>query len=137
MKYYYFAIIDRFDQPIFQETFEVNKKIGEKSGYVEIIFFATLDLLNEVKWKSYGSCFKNIDTINNTLISGFIGMSGVRFLLLHNDQITENINEFFLDIYEFYIRAIRNPLQKINSESDLFSKTFKQNVFQSFKFRLC
>ncbi|KAF0991081.1 hypothetical protein HZS_2736 [Henneguya salminicola] len=140
MKRLHFIVIDRFDRPIFQENYDFKARSSDLDQddftpqQVQLIFFSSLDTLDSLIWKSNQSYFKNIDTFNTSKLSAYVGCGGVKFMLIH-DHLQDSVRDFFIDVYESYIRAIQNPLQDIVQGNEIFSNGFSSKIASSIRYR--
>lgn len=48
---------------------------------------------------------QTIDRFNNLLVTAFVTPGSTRFLLLHDGRHDEGIRQFFVEVYELYVRV--------------------------------
>ena len=46
-----------------------------------------------------------VDRFNNLLVTAFASPGNARFLLLHDGRSDDAIKQFFLEVYELYLRV--------------------------------
>ncbi|KAI1006029.1 hypothetical protein K3495_g2190 [Podosphaera aphanis] len=153
---YYFLIIGTRDNPVFEYEFGTSKQGGdgvarfpEQARHMnQFIVHSSLDIVEEVQWGTGQMYLKCIDRFYNNHVSCFITGGNVKFLLLHapsqllvtnssrsstsiaanptSSQTEEAIKQFFLDIYENWVKVIMNPFYQVNME--VRSPIFKARV---------
>ena len=101
-----FIIVGHDDNPIYECRF-----VGEKeSSYMsQFILHASLDLVDEIQWKTPTTFLKTIDRYNDLHISAYVTPGSVRFLLLHEAKNEDAVRSFFQDVHELYIKVLLNP----------------------------
>lgn len=153
---YYFAIIGTQDNCIFEYEFGTAKQGGdgiarfaEQARHMnQFIIHSSLDIVEEVQWGTGQMYLKVIDKFYNNYISCFITGGNVKFLLLHapsqpaashtsrnntsiaanpnSPQTEEAIKQFFIEVYENWVKVIMNPFYHVNME--VKSPTFRARV---------
>ncbi|KRY84614.1 Translationally-controlled tumor -like protein, partial [Trichinella pseudospiralis] len=90
----------------------------------QLIAHASLDIVDELAAEQSHMMIKQVEKYNEWNISAFVTASGVRFLMLHTAKNDEGIKNFFIEIYEMYIKLAMNPFHRIGEkiESPAFHK---------------
>ncbi|RKF54089.1 Transport protein particle 20 kDa subunit [Golovinomyces cichoracearum] len=153
---YYFAIIGTKDNSLFEYEFGTSKQGGdgiarfpEQARHMnQFIVHSSLDIVEEVQWGTGQMYLKGIDRFYNNYVSCFITGGNIKFILLHapsqlaasnisrgntsiatnpnSPQTEEAIKQFFLEIYENWVKVIMNPFYHVNME--VKSPVFKARV---------
>ncbi|ALC43180.1 l-3-72Dh [Drosophila busckii] len=132
MSTYYFAIVGHNDNPIYEKEFSTVNKEQRKEDHrhlSQFIAHASLDLVDEHKWKTANMQLKSIDRFNQWFVSAFITASQIRFIIVHDNKNDEGIKNFFNEMYDTYIKHSMNSFYKINTpiKSPMFEK--KSEIF--------
>ncbi|KAI9734076.1 MAG: TRAPP subunit [Claussenomyces sp. TS43310] len=105
----------------------------------QFIVHSSLDIVEEVQWGSGQMYLKCIDRFYNNYVSCFMTGGNIKFLLLHapsapaggtsstrastsiaanptSPQTEEAIRQFFVDVYEQWVKTIMSPFYTVNQE---------------------
>jgi len=153
---YYFAIIGTQDNPLCEYEFGTSKQGGdgqarfsEQARHLnKFVLHSSLDIAEEVQWMHGQMYLKCIDKFFNNYISCLVTAGNIKFLLLHQPSTTastassrsstsiganptspqteEAIRNFFVEVYENYVKAIMSPFYRVNTE--IRSPVFKARV---------
>ena len=52
-----------------------------------------------------GSSTQTVDRFNNLFVTAFVSPGSAKFLLLHDGKNDDSIRNFFLEIYDLYLRV--------------------------------
>ena len=112
-----FAIVSPADKLIYSCDLSLADAIREDPPHLdEFILYSSLDLVDRLKVSSTDAYLKVVDKFNDFLVSAFVPISSVRFLLLHKGRSTEDaIRIFFQEVYTIYAKLVANPTYKIGT----------------------
>ena len=143
-----FLIVGKDDRPLYEAEWQVHSNVlsavpsssgvappglgGQLSGrdssqhLNQFILHSSLDIVDELLWKSTSTQLKVIESHKDHMVSAYITPGGVRFLMLHESRNEDSLKQFFVDVHELYIKMLMNPFYDLNSP--ITSHTFDARV---------
>ncbi|KAN0064248.1 TRAPP subunit [Thecaphora frezii] len=82
---------------------------------LQMIAHSSLDLVEDCAVGASTMYLKQVDRINEWSTSCFLVPGGVKFLILHEHKHDDGIRNFFLDVWEAYLKVSMNPFHDINT----------------------
>ncbi|KAJ3309016.1 hypothetical protein HDV04_000567 [Boothiomyces sp. JEL0838] len=129
----YFIIVGTQDNPLYEAEFGPLQKEAKKDEYRHLnqfILHSSLDIIDELQYGTNQKYLKIVDKFNEWNVSGYVLPSGIKFLLLHDQQNVDGIRNFFSDCHELYIKVLLNPFMDLNQpvSSSIFDQRVKANA---------
>ena len=112
-----FAIVSPSDQLIYSCDLSHSDVARDDPPHLdEFILYSALDIVDRLKVSSSEAYLKVVDRFNDFMVSAFVPISSVRFLLLHKQSTNEDaIRIFFQESYIVYAKLVANFSYKIGS----------------------
>mmetsp|Transcript_736 Transcript_736/g.1175 ORF Transcript_736/g.1175 Transcript_736/m.1175 type:complete len:129 (+) Transcript_736:1367-1753(+) len=108
-----FLIIGKNDVPLFEANLNtVKREIGHLNHFIA---HSALDIVDEEAKATPSMYLKVVDKFNELSVSAYVTAGNVRFMLVHDSKDDDKIKNFFVEIYELFIKALMNPLFDISS----------------------
>ncbi|KAK9460783.1 Sedlin [Lipomyces oligophaga] len=131
---FYLAIIGSKDNSVYDLEFGTYRLGGDGTSrfapdmkqLCPFIVHSSLDIVEEVQWTNNAMHLKVIDKFYNYLISSYITAGNIKFLLLHESRVDDAIRQFFIDIYDLYVKTLMSPFYSV--DQPITSKVFDQRV---------
>lgn len=93
---------------------------------LQMIAHSSLDAVEDVARYDGALYLRAVDRINEWTTSAFVVPGGTRFLILHEHKHDEGIRNFFLDVWELWVKLNLNPLRE--PDSPIVSASFDSRV---------
>ncbi|KAJ3268659.1 hypothetical protein HDV01_002383 [Terramyces sp. JEL0728] len=126
----YFIIVGTQDNPLYEAEFGPLQKEARKDEYRHLnqfILHSSLDIIDELQYGTNQKYLKIVDKFNEWNVSAYVLPSGMKFLLLHDQQ---NIAMNSISRYTFSNEIIMNPFMDLNQSvsSGIFDQRVKANA---------
>ncbi|CAO1620278.1 unnamed protein product [Parajaminaea phylloscopi] len=82
---------------------------------LQMIAHSSLDVVEDKQFANGLMYMKAVDRINEWTTSAFLVPGNVKFLILHEHRHDDGIRNFFLDIWELWVKMIQNPFHDLNA----------------------
>ncbi|CAO1618733.1 unnamed protein product [Jaminaea pallidilutea] len=82
---------------------------------LQMIAHSSLDVVEDKQFANGAMYLKAVDRINEWTTSAFLVPGNVKFLILHEHKHDDGIRNFFLDIWELWVKIIQNPFHDLNA----------------------
>ncbi|KAK0566619.1 TRAPP subunit [Tilletia horrida] len=140
---YYFCIVGTRDNPVYEAELAPkpsgNTSLAEGRGLgfgryndrhvLQMIAHSALDVVEDVQFSNGAMYLKAVDRINEWTTSTFLLPNNVKFMILHEHKHDDGIRNFFLDVWESYVKLSINPFHDLNAP--IRSASFDNRVRQS------
>lgn len=93
---------------------------------LQMIAHSSLDAVEDMALYDGALYLRAVDRINEWTTSAFVVPGGTRFLILHEHKHDEGIRNFFLDVWELWVKLNLNPLRE--PDSPVLSSSFDSRV---------
>eukprot|EP00180_Rhodochaete_pulchella_P001753 Plantae.Rhodophyta-Rhodochaete_pulchella.ctg2623.p2 GENE.Plantae.Rhodophyta-Rhodochaete_pulchella.ctg2623~~Plantae.Rhodophyta-Rhodochaete_pulchella.ctg2623.p2 ORF type:complete len:135 (-),score=33.08 Plantae.Rhodophyta-Rhodochaete_pulchella.ctg2623:7-411(-) len=121
-------IISPDDRMVFEEVFPEDSMVGKQMVVAQLVVNAALDMVDEVMWANNQMNLRVVDRFNDHVISAFVTAGNFRFMLLHDGRSEEGIKQFFVELYELFVKVVMNPLH--DESAPITNKVFRERVNQ-------
>lgn len=117
---YFLAIVGKDDRPLYELEFGSTRPSGDAQSHfppsirdlTPYIVHASLDVVDEVQWTTPNLFLRGVDKFYGYTISAFVTPGNVRLLLLHLSKNEESIRQFFMDVWDAYVKTLLSPFYK-------------------------
>ncbi|KAK0522229.1 TRAPP subunit [Tilletia horrida] len=82
---------------------------------LQMIAHSALDVVEDVQFTNGAMYLKAVDRINEWTTSVFLLPTNVKFLILHEHKHDDGIRNFFLDVWENFVKISMNPFHDVNA----------------------
>ncbi|KDN38145.1 Sedlin [Tilletiaria anomala UBC 951] len=93
---------------------------------LQMVALSSLDAIEDMQFFNGAMYMKSVDRINEWTTSAFLVPGNVKFLILHEHKHEDGIRNFFIDVWELWVKITMNPFRDINDP--IRSATFDQKV---------
>mmetsp|Transcript_5992 Transcript_5992/g.16916 ORF Transcript_5992/g.16916 Transcript_5992/m.16916 type:complete len:140 (+) Transcript_5992:143-562(+) len=129
---YVFIIVGKNDRLLYSAEFSSNtKKDAIPLNMSHLVLHSSLDIIDEIVWRNSALYLKTIDRYGDYLVSAFVTLGHMRFLMLHDTKNEDGIKYFFQDVYECYVKMLQSPFYKYNTPIEC--QSFDSHVKNSAK----
>ncbi|RDB23219.1 Trafficking protein particle complex subunit 2 [Hypsizygus marmoreus] len=104
---------------------------GQDRHVIQMIANASLDMIEDVMRKENTMYLKAVDKFNEWTVSAFVTPGNMKFVLLHEGKNDDGIRQFFMDVWELYVKTMLNPFH--TAHTTIRSATFDARVRASAK----
>lgn len=105
----YFVIVGAKDKPLYElEATKSEKHLNQ------FIAHSSLDIIDNLLFNSPSLYLKVIDKFNEWNVSAYVTYSGIKFILVH-DQNSDSVKSFFIEVHEAFLKVMMNPFYVFNS----------------------
>lgn len=119
---YYFSIIGTKDNPIYELEIGTYKQSGDGTPKFsndikelrQFVVNSSLDIVEDLQWKTTDHYLKSIDNFYGYNISCFLTSGNIKFMMLHDTKSEESLRLFFTDVYDLYTKALLSPFYNFN-----------------------
>ena len=124
-----FVIVGK-NEPLYEAEF--NKVPGSSSTQDSLtrqnyfVLHSALDLVEKAAWTTNNMYLKVVDKVNHQHVSTFLTAGNIKFMLLHGGRSEEGVKNFFMDVYELYVKLSMNPFYSY--DTPITSKAFDERV---------
>ncbi|KAK9486983.1 Sedlin [Lipomyces starkeyi] len=131
---FYLAIIGTKDNAVYELEFGTYRQGGDgkpkfsadMKQLCPFIVHSSLDIVEEMQWNTNVMHLKVIDKFYNYLISSYMTAGNIKFLLLHETRADDVIRQFFVDLYDLYVKTLMSPFYSV--DQPITSAVFDQRV---------
>jgi len=88
---------------------------GQDRHVVQMIANASLDAIEETVRMNSGMYLRAADKFNEWTVSAFITPGNMKFVLLHDAKGDDSVKNFFLEVWELYVKTAMNPFYTAHS----------------------
>ena len=105
-----FVIVGK-NEPLYEAEFnkppggQMNDNIMRQNYFV---LHSALDLVDRSAWTNPSMNLKVVDKVNHQHVSAFMTASNIKFMLLHAGKGDDAIRNFFVEVYEYYVKVSSN-----------------------------
>jgi len=110
-----FVIVGKNDNVIYLAELSAPTRKDNATHLSQFIVHSSLDIVDELVWKTNSVYLKIVDRFGSSNISAFVTAGHIRFMLLHEKKDEDGIRNFFNDVYEMYIKVLLNPFYIVNT----------------------
>lgn len=79
------------------------------------VLHSSLDLVEKAAWTTSNMYLRTVDKVNHQQVSTFLTAGNIKFMLLHSGKGDDAIKNFFLDVYELYVKLSMNPFYRYDT----------------------
>ncbi|EJD01070.1 transport protein particle complex subunit [Fomitiporia mediterranea MF3/22] len=82
---------------------------GHDRHVIQMIANASLDVIEDVMRRDGNMYLKSVDKFNEWTVSAFVTPGNMKFIMLHEGKNDDGIRNFFMDVWELYVKTLLNP----------------------------
>ncbi|KAJ1462765.1 trafficking protein particle complex subunit 2 putat [Pelagophyceae sp. CCMP2097] len=113
-------------EPLYEAEFNPTEKSDETAHLNQFILHSAMDMVDETAESTSNMYLKIVDRFNEQNVFAFITSGNIRLLLLHEGRNEEAVRNFFVEVYELYVKLLMNPFYQY--DTPILSPAFDQRV---------
>lgn len=115
-------------EPLYEIEFSAKPtlKADETAHLNQFILHSAMDMVDDAADNTSNMYLKIVDRFNDQNVFAFVTAGNIRFLLLHEGRNEDQVRQFFLEVYEAYVKLLLNPFYQY--DTPIVSSSFDQRI---------